>query len=754
MLVLGIRTKLLLLMMAATLLPLLILNFFWTNSQRQVLLNESKSSQALVTNADADKVTNFINDKVRTLIIHSQSPSLQQFNLSKASLEIGTLLYQDNDIERASLVNQSGQEVVALTSNLKPASLQNVASSDAFKVVNYFAGSQYISPVTTGSSGHPIITIAIPLVTFTTPQDLSTLSTAEPGVVRNPQDIKGALIAQVSLENLWQSVLSTPTTLRTPSDDYAYVVNDKGQVIAHPDASFTNTRKDLSNVPVVALFKSNLGGTQTTPQSVESTSEKGVDVMATYQKIPTTEWAVVFEEPMSSIYDAVNQASYLGVVLSLVAIVVMGALSVWLSRYVTSPIIAVAKTAKEIGQGKFATRVTMRRRDEMGVLANSINMMGSNLENYVARMDAQRRQLEVILNSTTDGIMAIDAEGKVVIANRAAAHLAKKTVEAVVGQRIQDIFMWTKKAQPFFVNYKTTNATEYTELEYTDSGDAMHYVDLIVVQAARQTIVTIHDETKSRELDVMKGDFVSVAAHELRTPLARIRGYVDLISGSAKDEASQRYIKEARDSSIELAAIINNLLGVSHIERSQLAMTTEKVDWAKIVSDAVNGIQPQATRKNITLVYEGEKQGNYVSGDKVALREVADNLIDNAIKYTGDEGHINVRLSRKETAYVLSVKDDGRGIPSRALPYLFTKFYRVHNGPESGNTGSGLGLYIAKSIIERHSGTITVEAHEGKGSEFTVVLPVLIEKSSAISQDTKGDYGTGHHGWTTKNITR
>lgn len=750
---LGIRPKILLLIMAATIIPLLSLNLFWTNSQRQSLVNDVRSRQALLTQNNGNEVNSFITDKVRTLIVHSQSPSLQQFNASKTPLEISTLLYQDKDITRAALVNQSGQEIVALTSDLKNATLQDVKESDAFKVVTYYAGNDYISPVTIDKSGHPTITIAVPLVTFTTPQELGTLSTAEPGLVRNPQDIKGALIAQVSLENLWNSVLSTASS---STNGYAYVVDDKGVVIAHPDSAYTNQHKDLSSVPIVSLFKQSLASSSSTPHSMQGTSEKGVDVMATYQKIAATDWGVVYEQPMSTIYKNVDRVSYLGLGLSAAAIIFMAFLSLWLSRFISKPILQIARVAERIGKGNFTEHITMNRSDEIGALSDSVNAMGANLQSFIDRLDRQRHQLEVILNSTTDSILAVDRSGKVLIANRATAELCERA-EPPVGEYITALFPWTQDQRPYNVDYNAEGTNTHYDLQFIGKNGAIHFVNLIVVKAGEQTIVTVHDETKSRELEDMKLDFVSMAAHELRTPLSTIRGYLELISYQSAENIDnvQRYIKQARRSAEELASLISNLLDVSRIERGTLVLTMDKLDLAATVKESVQNLRFNAENKQTTLAYEGPEAGMYVIADSVAMHEVFGNLIENAIKYTPNNGHVDIKLADESDHYTATITDDGIGIPANALPYLFTKFYRVHGGLESGSTGTGLGLFIAKSIIERHGGTIAVESNHGQGSIFTVTIPKFTEQKFAELREAKGAENVSRRrGWTTKNIAR
>lgn len=764
MLKLGIRTKILFLILAATILPLVSLNFFWSNSQRQDLHGDARTQQALVTRNDANDVNNFIVAKIRTLIIHSQNESLQQFtDLNKASLEIGTLLYQDKDITRAALVNQGGDEIVALTSDLKKSTLQNVKNSAAFQVVNFYAGNEYISPVSTDTHGTPFVTIAVPLVTFTKPQDLNDLSTAEAGVVRNPQDIKGALIAQISLANLWNSVLSSTGAGPTASPDaYAYVVDDKGVIIAHPDTSLNTSHKDASNIPIVALFKNSIGSTTITG-SMQGMSEKGVQTIASFERIPSTNWGVIYQQPVGSLYASLNHVTYLGLAIAGVAIVVMFWLSFWLSRFITKPILSIAAAAERIGRGQFSEKIAMKRSDEIGQLSVSVNTMGHNLQSYIQRVDAQRRQLEIILNSTTDSILALDVNGVILIANRVTGTLAELDTKLLVGKDIRDVFTWKRNLQDVAIAYDSAGTETYNDLTYTSPSGTIHYVNLVSVgvattNAAVQTIITIHDETKSRELEDMKLDFVSMAAHELRTPLSAIRGYLELMAIQPKEamnDAIRHYTQQARTSAVTLSSLISNLLDVSRIERGTLVLSMEKVDLASIVALSVEGLQMNAANKHITLSYSGAPDNEYIVGDKVAIREVIDNLCDNAIKYTQQGGSVAVNLVSVDDSYVLSIKDTGIGIPANALPYLFTKFYRVHGGLESGSTGTGLGLFISKSIVERHSGTITVQSKIGSGTEFRVSIPKYSDQRSLELQKGNQSKNAGtRRGWSTKNTTR
>ncbi len=452
------------------------------------------------------------------------------------------------------------------------------------------------------------------------------------------------------------------------------------------------------------------------------------------------------------------------IAIALFSSVIIVLVAIYFSRFFTGPILRIARISKLIGQGDFSAHIDLHRSDELGALADSVNTMGMSLREFVAHIESQRKRLEVILNSTEEGILAVDKQGVITTANRAAAHLMGQSAEKIVGLKLNESFRLIRDGRAFIVIYDMT--TEYTDLEYTDPEGVLHYLTIKVARVnadedatSTQAIITIHDETKSRELEDMKIDFVSMAAHELRTPLAAIRGYLELIT--YKEQAIltpeiQKYLRQAVKSTDELGSLINNLLDVTRIERGTLTLNMGKVDIAANVAQAVRDARFMAADKNITLTYMGVNEGCFVEADLVALHEVINNLISNAVKYTDVGGRVVVTLDERPTTYEVTVKDNGMGIPKAAIPNLFTKFYRVHGGLNSGSTGTGLGLFIAKSIIEHHNGTINVESQEGRGSTFRFSLPILTEERSAqlVNSALDATNTRRKRGWTTKNTAR
>lgn len=498
-----------------------------------------------------------------------------------------------------------------------------------------------------------------------------------------------------------------------------------------------------------------------------TTDYRGHAVLMTTRPIGFADWVLAAKIDLDEALAPTSQLRTLLIIIATMFTLALIVLSFYLTRFFAQPIMLVSKIAERFGRGDFSSRVDFKRNDEIGILAKSINAMGHSLQDFVASIEAQRNRLAIILNSAAESIMAIDKKGVILLANAATSELVQQPQDAIVGKPIDTIFSWKRDMQDFLVDYTKTGTSVYPDLEYVDASGTTHYIKLIVAQVSGkraaeepQTIVTIHDETKSRDLENMKVDFVSMAAHELRTPLAATRGYIELINfreGENVPPDIKNYLSQALKSTAELGGLIDNLLGVTRIERGTLTLRPEKVDIAVDIQQAIRNSNFNATDKRIMLTYSGPVSECFVIADQIALHEVINNLLTNAIKYTASGGSVNVSLAREGSSYIIDFKDTGIGIPKQAMQNLFTKFYRVHGGLNSGSTGTGLGLFISKSIIERHGGTISVQSEEGVGSTFSITLPVLDQdKLAAIKNRAQQAHSPirGSRGWTTKNITR
>ncbi len=485
-------------------------------------------------------------------------------------------------------------------------------------------------------------------------------------------------------------------------------------------------------------------------------------VMISTKTLASTDWKLATKIDMDEALASIVQLRNTIALVVIASSVVIAGIILYVTRLFTRPILQIAQASQKIGYGNFSTRVSVKNHDEIGELAGSINAMGANLSVLVSNIESQRHRLEAILNSTTDSILAIDKNGLIVLANNAGTKLTGYSEETLAGRHIDEVFKFTRDLQPYSINYDVTGVNTYPGLQYQNADGTTHYVKVIVAkitevseQSAAQVIVTIHDETKSRELENMKLDFVSMAAHELRTPLAAIRGYLELMTyknGSAVSDGAADYLQQALRSASELGGLISNLLSVSRIERGALTFNPQKLDLGQEIKQAIEDVSVDESGKsnNVSVKFEGLDQGCFVQADQLALHEVLNNLINNAIKYNKKDGQVIITLSQNGDNYRVSIKDSGIGIPRQALGNLFTKFYRVRGGLNSGSTGTGLGLFIAKSIIERHKGSIYASSQEGVGSEFTFELPMF---DKCLAEDSN-QQARRERGWTTQNIAR
>lgn len=763
---LTISRQAMLLFILISVTPVIALNAYWLNTQQQALRTQAEQRQLLRTEAAADRADSFMSQKVKALILHSQSTSILRGDVDEARLQLGNYIKQDQNIEKVQWLNNNGGPRLTLKAENTPLNQQNnFGTEEAFRLVTFLGGKEYISPVEY-INDDPYVQIAVPVVTFSTAQDFSDLSTSEGGVVRDSEDINGALMVTVNLNQLWNTVFQQ----EADSSPTSYIVDEQKHLIGHPDQQFAAQRTDLSNQTIVDHFidSSNPGNNQT----IEATGMDESPVLASHASVPTTSWSVITEEPLANVSQSADQVATTVWMLNVVLVIVAVGLSYVFTRRITKPIQKLVAGANKIGQGNLDTRIHVKRNDEMGTLAQSINSMSGRIESLVEHINTERHQLDVVLNSINEGVFALDENGSILLANDPALKLFDVSSSKVIGTPFSEITSFKQDVKDIDIDIhdinSENNTAEYKNLKFVDSDEKERFVDVLVARVPQssndenertiQYLVTVIDQTNARELEAMKIDFVSMAAHELRTPLTAIRGYMELILNDPNTELSdqfRQYLLQGYESTVQLSGLINNLLNVSKIERNALQMSMEKLDLAKMISSSVRNQQFSAEKSNLTLSYEGADSDVFVVGDVTALREVVDNLITNALHYTGENGQVTVSLKVEDDNdnITVSVEDTGIGIPEDAAKNLFTKFYRVHGGLATGSGGSGLGLYISKSIVESHGGTIWVESTENVGSTFSFRLPIYTEERyNELTSDSKQDNNVRReHGWTTKN---
>ncbi len=338
-----------------------------------------------------------------------------------------------------------------------------------------------------------------------------------------------------------------------------------------------------------------------------------------------------------------------------------------------------------------------------------------------ASTEIERHKLEAILTRIEDGVIVVDKDGKLVLANRVARNLFSVEDEDLAMKPVEDVFEHEQLIDLIKNGHETFPYRSEIELENQRViSTQMNFIPDVGLT------VTMHDVTYFKELDRIKSEFVSTVSHDLRSPLTAILGYVELLERVGPVNEKQRsFIQRVQMSVRNITELINDLLDLGRIE-SGFDESKVPLSLNNVVQYSVESLKDRILESNHELTVEMPEDLPEIIGDSVRLRQIVDNLLGNSLRYTPQGGKIGIVAREENEQIIFQVFDNGVGIPAADRPHIFDKFYRASNVIEN-YSGSGLGLAIVKSIVENHNGRIWVDSSEGEGSTFTIVLPIKTE---------------------------
>jgi two-component system NtrC family sensor kinase len=332
--------------------------------------------------------------------------------------------------------------------------------------------------------------------------------------------------------------------------------------------------------------------------------------------------------------------------------------------------------------------------------------------------NAERKKLETILTEVRDGVIVLDQDQRILLVNEVVREMLKLGDVPLNGRPFQQVF-----TQPALIELLDTLGQSASNRAEMSLADERIYSVQISSIPDTGLVFTLSDITNLKKLDRIKTDFVHTVSHDLRSPLTAILGYVELIERAGTVNDLQRdFIRRVQVSVHNITSLIDDLLDLGRIE-SGFDTRKEGLQFDQILRYTLDSLKKQLTEKDQRISLNLSEPFPPFFANPVQVRRLVENLLENAIKYTPEGGVIAVSASTEQNQVILQIADNGIGIPALDLPYVFDKFYRASNA-SADVVGTGLGLAIVKSIVDQHHGRIWVDSNVGKGTTFTVVLPL------------------------------
>jgi two-component system phosphate regulon sensor histidine kinase PhoR len=497
-----------------------------------------------------------------------------------------------------------------------------------------------------------------------------------------------------------------------------------------------------TRVTIIALDGTVLGDSEEEPATMENHSNRPeiVDALATgvgastrysttlekmmmYVAVPIlyqdeTLGVARVSLPLTAVESLVKRVT-VSIIAAMVLATLLVILAAWLiARITTRPIRRLTAASKRIASGELEQKITIEAKDEVGELTYAFNEMSVKTKELVETISEDRTRLATILDNMTDGVIMIDAEGNISLANKAAERLFnikeaknKSLIEAVRDHEVDELLkLCLRKAE--------TQAVQY------ESGLSKRYLRAIAIPIAYSGILLLfQDLTELRNLQTTRRDVIGNISHEFRTPLAGVKAMVETLRDGAVDdkEIVGDFLTRIDNEVDRLTQLVAELTELSRIETGKAELRKEPLNINQLVDEVIAQLSPQAERQKIAISQDFTADLPSVPADKDRVRQVIANLAHNAIKFTPAEGRITITVRALEDSLVVDIADTGIGISKEDLPRVFERFYKGDKA--RAGEGTGMGLAIAKHVIEAHGGSIWVQSEEGKGSTFSFSLP-------------------------------
>ncbi|RAP74245.1 cell wall metabolism sensor histidine kinase WalK [Paenibacillus montanisoli] len=437
--------------------------------------------------------------------------------------------------------------------------------------------------------------------------------------------------------------------------------------------------------------------------------------------------AVYLVASMKELYATVDRINRIFMSGMLLALGLTGVLGILLAHTITNPIKALTRQAAAVAEGRFDQQVPVLGNDEIGRLSEVFNDMTMRLRDALSATEEEKEKISSILANMSDGVVAADERGVVIITNRRAQEMLRK--DDCQGLRLTELFGMDEAQLTGLHKGREQSAVLY-HVQAEGEEEELMRVTLTPIHRRDQgisgTIAVLQDVTEQERLEQSRREFVANVSHELRTPLTTIKSYAEALDDGAMDERElgQRFVGVIRNETERMIRLVTDLLHLSRLDSNQAPLRRQQTNVPDMLEEVADRFSFQLRKKAIRASVRVEDSIKSIWLDRDQIDQVLDNLVSNAIKYTLDGGRIEIAARRLDAASIaISVKDTGIGIPKRDLGRIFDRFYRVDKARSRNMGGTGLGLSIAREIVKAHGGSISLDSELNEGTMVTVILP-------------------------------
>ncbi|WP_271853131.1 cell wall metabolism sensor histidine kinase WalK [Planococcus maritimus] len=432
---------------------------------------------------------------------------------------------------------------------------------------------------------------------------------------------------------------------------------------------------------------------------------------------------------VENVYDQMDTINSILAGGTAIALVITAVLGILVAQTISRPIADMRRQAQAMAKGNFSRKVRVYSEDEIGQLARAFNHLTNRLQESQQSTESERRKLASVLANMTDGVLSTDRRGRIILINEPALHLLNVSRETVINRPVTTV-LGLDEAYTFEDLIDMRDAITL-DISSQDQATLLRTTFSVIQKETgfvNGLIAVLHDNTEQEKIDIERREFVANVSHELRTPLTTMRSYLEaLADGAWQDpDLAPNFLNVTQTETERMIRLVNDLLKLSKMDSSEADLSREMVEFGVFFNRIIDRFE-MSKSQNVSFERKVPKSQYFVEIDTDKLTQVIDNIISNALKYSPEGGKIRFSVREKEGELLVSISDEGMGIPKENVDRIFDRFYRVDRARSRAMGGTGLGLAISKEMINAHGGQIWAESRYGKGTSIYFTLPYEID---------------------------